>query len=510
MSDMRTIAMRIFSYMCGVIVLTCLMTVNAFTLQLPETSPTAQTPTAQTPTTQTPMAQQTATPQPIPTPEHYTWSELGLVATALLVLAGLFVSVMLWSARLERTHYLGTLYLDFVKDYEFKRLARNAEQRWTDGDYHAKVVQDDQSLINEFPEIPEVYANHWWCRRVSDSQSSSWWRSELLDEGRTFSPGLGSRRPGGNLLPGIDLETQNLQSWQIQQITKEREEDRAKTAYEKRLNGWKFKVARAARTRYDKDLAQYRKEAAKRAKNAISIDFAALRGRGREFVLEFTAIVVIIFSAVVLGILRILHGDHIATLLAAIAGYVLGRATTRAQGATDRTQRGETAPTVETIKPVDTSQLTELLRVVTGSKSTADQPPNVSINEPVATGEQFVSTEPCVVIRGRATDDSYVTDVQWQNVTTGKSGAATLSDGTTARDWRSPELTLNQGSNEITVESRDASGNRSAPAKITVKYEPLKTRTNGANSNAQQTNEAEEGRESLNVPDVKESPEKQT
>ena len=62
------------------------------------------------------------------------------------------------------------------------------------------------------------------------------------------------------------------------------------------------------------------------------VDLSVLRGRGAEFVLEFTTVVVIIFTAIVLGILHILDNQQIGTLLAAIAGYVLGRATTRAPG----------------------------------------------------------------------------------------------------------------------------------------------------------------------------------
>jgi len=58
-------------------------------------------------------------------------------------------------------------------------------------------------------------------------------------------------------------------------------------------------------------------------------DFSAIRGRGPEFVLEFTAVVVIIFAAVILGIVGQLSNEQIGTLLASIAGYVLAKATTR-------------------------------------------------------------------------------------------------------------------------------------------------------------------------------------
>jgi hypothetical protein len=41
--------------------------------------------------------------------------------------------------------------------------------------------------------------------------------------------------------------------------------------------------------------------------------------------------VLIIFTAAILGILDVLESEQIGTLLAAIAGYVLGRATSRGQ-----------------------------------------------------------------------------------------------------------------------------------------------------------------------------------
>lgn len=82
------------------------------------------------------------------------------------------------------------------------------------------------------------------------------------------------------------------------------------------------------------------------ARETLTVDFSALRGRGPEFVLEFTAIVVIIFAAVILGVVEILNGEQIGTLLAAIADYVLGRSTSGGrsvpQGGTTKAPLGNT------------------------------------------------------------------------------------------------------------------------------------------------------------------------
>ena len=70
------------------------------------------------------------------------------------------------------------------------------------------------------------------------------------------------------------------------------------------------------------------KEAKERARQTIpeSMD-KSLLGGGFTFILEFSTVIVIIFSVVILGIIGILQSQEIATILAAIAGYVLGKAT---------------------------------------------------------------------------------------------------------------------------------------------------------------------------------------
>src|SRR6266436_3655483 len=78
---------------------------------------------------------------------------------------------------------------------------------------------------------------------------------------------------------------------------------------------------------YQKEFSAVVKEAEEAADRAADVDIAVFRGRGPTFVLEFTAVVVIIFAAMILGILGKLMSDQLGTLLAAIAGYVLGRAT---------------------------------------------------------------------------------------------------------------------------------------------------------------------------------------
>jgi hypothetical protein len=83
-------------------------------------------------------------------------------------------------------------------------------------------------------------------------------------------------------------------------------------------------------------------DALSRAEKKIpsSIDISLLGG-GWAFLLEFSTVIVIIFTLLILGILKILEGREIATILAAIAGYVLGKATSAAK---QSEKPAETAP----------------------------------------------------------------------------------------------------------------------------------------------------------------------
>jgi hypothetical protein len=146
--------------------------------------------------------------------------------------------------------------------------------------------------------------------------------------GNTFPPGL-SRRVG----PQRAIDSTSQPS-----AAEENEAERFAAAIEEyvsKKNAWDQEVENEARVRYQQAMAVARHQAIERAGFATDVDLSVLRGRGAEFVLEFTTVVVIIFAAVVLGVLDILGTEQIGTLLAAIAGYVLGRATTRARSTTE-------------------------------------------------------------------------------------------------------------------------------------------------------------------------------
>jgi len=100
------------------------------------------------------------------------------------------------------------------------------------------------------------------------------------------------------------------------------------------------------RVRYEALRQKAETEASSRANKKIpsSIDISLLGG-GWAFLLEFSTVIVIIFTLLILGILNTLDGKDIATILAAIAGYVLGKATSATkQSEKAGTETGNTPP----------------------------------------------------------------------------------------------------------------------------------------------------------------------
>jgi hypothetical protein len=79
---------------------------------------------------------------------------------------------------------------------------------------------------------------------------------------------------------------------------------------------------------YEREKRKIRDIAREKADSRIpKVMDVSLLGGGFSFILEFSTVIVIIFSIVILGVVGILEGREIATILAAIAGYVLGKAT---------------------------------------------------------------------------------------------------------------------------------------------------------------------------------------
>lgn len=97
--------------------------------------------------------------------------------------------------------------------------------------------------------------------------------------------------------------------------------------------------------RYQTDRKNKTEEAREHARSLVpEVDLSSFGG-GWVFVLEFTTIIFIVFSVLSLGVLGVLNSEQIGTILAAIAGYVLGKSTTYRGPGGQEIVRGAEQPT---------------------------------------------------------------------------------------------------------------------------------------------------------------------
>ena len=279
---------------------------------------TQKTEPIQSPTTTstTPAAQTTSTSTTPRLTRNTAYSqEAVLLVVLILTLLGLLFWLLLrWSHRLDQASYLGSVYRESVKDFEYKRLATVPIEKLQKEDYQREIIQDtDWREKNPEPTPPPG---------VYDPGAGRWTRPPGSGTGGLGGPPPPPRSGGDPTQdsPQSEAERRSRELWE---------------KYQRERAAWTQAVNVEAYERYKIDLAKASTEATERAGLATDVDLSVLRGRGAEFVLEFTTVVVIIFAAVVLGVLDILGTEQIGTLLAAIAGYVLGRATTRGRSTAD-------------------------------------------------------------------------------------------------------------------------------------------------------------------------------
>ncbi len=290
---------------------------------------------------------------------HYSWEQVGLAGAMLVLLATLFYLLFRWSQRCEQASYLGKIFAETVFEFEFNRRKAHIEQKRRDGEYIREALLKNDWFQNNpkktFPSLPpELYQ---FCNNRRDAGFGG-------PQGRQSGlGGLGSGDPGygGYDKVGCTTLDETYQSpvfLDIEKIYKPPAADlnahakyevyQAKyEAYQKEWNEvahhnqeWDQRLGKAQADIYNQALNKVLSDAKEASDSAADVDISIFRGRGPTFVLEFTAIVVIIFSALILGVLERLDPDQIGTLLAAIAGYVLGRSKDQS-GASNRISRQE-------------------------------------------------------------------------------------------------------------------------------------------------------------------------
>ena len=242
----------------------------------------------------------------------YNWPAVALVALILCLLAFLFRTLVNWSGKIERTSFLGNLYRESVEETEFQRLAFGPNDKLEKGVYIGEIVTGSWLEKHPAPQIDE---------RIREEINP--------DPFASLRNAWGENRRRVNL-PGLPDYRKTLGGGASEKEEEDRRVLRLKYFQEKEI--WDGEVRKEERRMYHADLAAQRSIARQKAESAVDIDLSVLRGRTPAFILEFTAIVIIIFAAMSLGILDILKNEQIGTLLAAIAGYVLGRSASKGSG----------------------------------------------------------------------------------------------------------------------------------------------------------------------------------
>lgn len=260
-----------------------------------------------------------------------------LVVLLIAALGLMFYLVFRWMQRAEQAGYLGQLYRDSVFEFEKGRLSQRVEQRRAEGEFRSDAIAAVPWTLT--PPKVSVELNQLILdaqRKRQDTQGVALLYSARPGgyvppglPGLTGLPGMGGSGIGGRNSFGLDeIDLQELPielDGEGQKLVDRH--NREVREYNDARNAWRERVRQKEDSLYRTALSLATSDAGIRAEQALDVDMGIFRGRGPAFVLEFTAIVVIIFAAVILGILGPLDGQQIGTLLAAIAGYVLGKAT---------------------------------------------------------------------------------------------------------------------------------------------------------------------------------------
>lgn len=207
-----------------------------------------------------------------------SWLSVLVLITCVLCL----YMVFFFGRRLQNSAYLRDSLIESTTQQEMKVLLRELDDRALNGPL------DPQSPP------PEGYGP---TRRL--------WRS---DQYGTVKPSTWGRRPG---------ETEEQKQTRLAQEEAQKRFDDLSSDWEKE-----------EKVRYNQEKEKLEQVALRRARDKVPTSFdISLLGGGYAFLLEFSTVIVIIFTLLILGVLKLMEGREISTILAAIAGYVLGKAT---------------------------------------------------------------------------------------------------------------------------------------------------------------------------------------
>ena len=273
-------------------------------------------------------------------------SRVGISLAVIALMGSLFFVVFYWQHRIEQSDFFSYFSTDAPKHVVVNRLSAPTLEKWDRGDYLNEIFlarsERGRNWVDLIKPRPTFDAT---LKDTAVGLGLGWeidaierrlWTALVQREGGGTNPFGSSARPsglGGLGGSGIGRDDAGKNPEELKKAKEDREKVKEELSrFDGDVRDWDRLAYAQALDWRRVDLAAVEKLAGDRAAKLLNVDFSALRGRGPQFVLEFTAVVVIIFSAVILGVLGVLDSNQIGTLLAAIAGYVLGKSAGRGQG----------------------------------------------------------------------------------------------------------------------------------------------------------------------------------
>jgi len=275
-------------------------------------------------------------------PRTATW----LIVAMIALMAFVFWLFIQFGRRLSMRGYLGPLAKDAI--------ARAEIARREDG------LREDLRLGKIKPELEPVNKEFKDRYRIPyEENPPNLIPGVTIDEDGSilgYQDGMGGLggRSGGTLPPGVHrLWPDEIRDWTADRLTSERKaitpDDNEKAG---KLNSIQREIYERFRQGYQREqLNAYYKARGKitdaerkRAKKLLPTMDVSSFGGGWVFVLEFTTIIFIVFAVLALGLLGVLKSEPIATILAAIAGYVLGKSTNIRGAGGEELRRGAEDP----------------------------------------------------------------------------------------------------------------------------------------------------------------------
>lgn len=298
--------------------------------------------------------------------KEYTF---GLLALMIGLMGGVYYIFMDLGRRLQESGYLGPLAREAIANAEIARLERGLQDKLARGDLRPAREPNSDDFKRRY-QIP---------LGESGPKLTPGVMLEFAGGTGTAPPGLG--RSGSGI--GWDSEQpysqRQLDGWSAARLEKEKkdveaeqetviqelgklkgegrqdikdEEEKVKTA-ESKLKQLGDEISKRFVLGYRQEQFEtYQtmrssaiEEEKKRVKDVLGMLDTSTFSGSWVFLLEFTTIVFIVYAVLSLGVLGVLDSQPIAAILAAVAGYVLGKSTTLRNAAGEEIRRGAEQPT---------------------------------------------------------------------------------------------------------------------------------------------------------------------